>query len=196
MRNHESKTFNQIYMEKSNQIYTEKQTNELITKEKEVIQCQKMFLNFLQNNLSPVKYQRATQYLNLFSEKKNDMATLWYKQFYFGGLEDCDKIEIKFIQNSKYRNLTKALLIFIIKQMKQLNNFAEQINDLEGMFEIIVGIRTEVLPINDISKILQLDISSGEDEEFEDKIRDIIRNENNDHYIEKSVEKLFNKYNL
>ncbi len=196
MKNRENKTFDQIYMEKSNKIYVEKKTNELITKEKEVITCQKMFLNFLENNLLHVKYQRAAQYLNLFSEKKNDMATLWYKQFYFCGLEDCDKIEVKFIENSKYRDLTKALFIFIIKQMKQLNNFAEQINDIECMFEIIVGIRTDVLPINEISKILHLDIDSGEDEDFADKIRDIIENENNDEHIENLVEELFNKYSL
>lgn len=97
---------------------------------------------------------------------------------------------------TKYRELAKILFAFIIRQDKEINDLIDKIGDIKGAFDLTVGISADMIPIDEISKILQLDVDSKEADKLEDKVGEIISDENNDEYIEYLVEGLFQEYGI
>lgn len=197
MGNLKDEILENYFLKNSNSIYA-KNYRKVKKVELDRVKCQEAFLDFLEKNLSAANYSRAIRYVNELFKKSNNIMNIWNQTFYFNGLKKNYFNKVGMMENdiAKYRELAKILFAFIIRQRKEINEFVDKVNDIDCMFELAVGIKTTKVPLNDISKILQLDVDSDEADEFEEKIGHIIFGKNNDEYIENLVEKLFQEYGI
>lgn len=200
MENLKDEILENYFLKNSNSIYARNYRKAKKT-EQDRVKCQDAFLCFLDKNLSAANYSRAIRYVNELFKKSNNIMDIWNQIFYFTGLEKkkCYFNRVDFMESNitKYRELAKILFVFIIKQGKELNDFADIVNDSGGMFELIVGMKTDMIPIDEISKILQFDVNSNKGEEFENRIGEIILDErNNNECIKKLVEEVFREYGI
>lgn len=97
---------------------------------------------------------------------------------------------------TKHRKIIKMLLMFLIERAKDIDAFIEKVNNLEGIFDLTIELRKEVLPLIPLTELLELDNDDDECDKMCDRIYEIIEKEGNENDIENEVEKFMKEYNL
>lgn len=73
--------------------YILRYSKEIRKAEKEKINIQNNFCEFLKEKLSNEDYKKAFSYMNNIFEKNNLITDLWNEKFYFSALKDAKKYE-------------------------------------------------------------------------------------------------------
>lgn len=97
---------------------------------------------------------------------------------------------------TKHRKIVKMLLVFLIERAKDVDAFMEKVNNLNGIFDLTIEIRKEVLPLIPLTELLELDSDDTACDKMCDRIYEIIEKRGNENDIEKEVEKFMKEYNL
>lgn len=161
--------------------------------------CKDAFLHFLEKNLSTVNYKRSIRYVNDLFKKSNEIMEIWNQKFYFDGLEnkkDYFQIEVKLIEKNelKYKELAKSFFVLLVKQARNMIDFTDKLNNMKSIFDITIGIDGEILPVEEIFKILEL--TDNEDRnKICDKLHDIVYDKENGS-IEDAIESILKEYSL
>ena len=76
-----------VFFDRSGQIYILRYSKEIRKAEKEKINIQNNFCEFLKEKLSNEDYKKAFSYMNNIFEKNNLIIDLWNEKFYFSALK-------------------------------------------------------------------------------------------------------------
>lgn len=87
------KNWKEFFFDRSGQIYILRYSKEIRKAEKEKINIQNNFCEFLKEKLSNEDYKKAFSYMNNIFEKNNLITDLWNEKFYFSALKDAKKYE-------------------------------------------------------------------------------------------------------
>lgn len=179
-------------------VYMIPETKEIKEAEDDLTNWKNAMLGFLKDNLCDYDYNIAFNYINKMTEKSNKITGLWGKQFYLAGLEKNNNIRYLSGETdvTQYRELVKALLLFAIKQIRELNRFAQQLSNIKYAFKVDFRFNVDLFPIEEIAEILGLvNPNSNKDEIMEDDLFEIIHR-TSDKNVEKKVDRFLEKYNL
>lgn len=100
------------------------------------------------------------------------------------------------IIDTKHRKIVKMLLIFLIERAKEVETFVNDVNNIDGICEVYIEIKREVLPLIPLTELLELDSDDDACDKMCDRIYEIIEKEGNENDIENEVEKFMKEYNL
>lgn len=185
-------------LEGTGYVYIIQETKEIKEAESDLTNWKNAMLDFLKKNLSDYDYDLAFNYINKMTEKSNKITGLWCKQFYLTGLDKNNNIRYLSgeIDVTKYRQLVRELLLFSIKQIRELNRFAQQLSNIKYAFKVDFRFNVDLFPIEEIAEILGLvNPNSNKDEIMEDALFEIIHR-TSDKNVEKKVDRFLEKYNL
>lgn len=98
--------------------------------------------------------------------------------------------------DTKHRKIVKMLLVFLIERAKEVETFVNDVNSIDGICEVYIEIKREVLPLIPLTELLELDNDDDACDKMCDRIYEIIEKEGNENDIEKEVEKFMKEYNL
>lgn len=189
---------NKEYSEETGYVYMIPETNEIKEAESDLTNWKNAMLDFLKKNLSDYDYDIAFNYINKMATKSKKITGLWGKQFYLAGLEKNNNIRYLSGETdvTQYRELVRELLLFSIKQIRELNRFAQQLSNIKYAFKVDFRFNVDLFPIEEIAEILGLvNPNSNKDEIMEDALFEIIHR-TSDKNVEKKVDRFLEKYNL